>query len=152
MRREKTGDMVTVHYIGTLDNGRIFDQRDMDQPLTFTVGAGEVFTSLESEIVGMAVGEVKNICLLAEDAYGLRLDENLLKVSRDLFPADKELRIGQKLNVELGGKMQRMMRVRTVEEKTVTLDGNHDLAGCDLTFALKLVSIEYLSESKLNIS
>ncbi len=152
MRRAKTGDMVTVHYIGTLDNGRIFDQRDMDQPLTFTVGAGEVFTSLESEIVGMAVGEVKNICLLAEDAYGLRLDENLLKVSRDLFPADKELRIGQKLNVELGGKMQRMMRVRTVEEETVTLDGNHDLAGCDLTFALKLVTIEYLSESKLNIS
>ena len=144
MRRAKPGDMVTVHYIGTLDNGRIFDQRDMDQPLTFTVGAGEVFTRLENEIVGMAVGEVKNICLLAEDAYGLRLDENLLKVSRDLFPADKELRIGQKLNVELGGKMQRMMRVRTVEEETVTLDGNHDLAGCDLTFALKLVTIESL--------
>jgi len=144
MRRAKSGDMVTVHYIGTLDNGRIFDQRDMDQPLTFTVGAGEVFTRLENEIVGMAVGEVKNICLLAEDAYGLRLDANLLKVSRDLFPADKELRIGQKLNVELGGRMQRMMRVRTVEEETVTLDGNHDLAGCDLTFALKLVTIESL--------
>ena len=144
MRRAKSGDMVTVHYIGTLDNGRIFDQRDMDQPLTFTVGAGEVFTRLENEIVGMAVGEVKNICLLAEDAYGLRLDANLLKVSRDLFPVDKELRIGQKLNVELGGKMQRMMRVRTVEEETVTLDGNHDLAGCDLTFALKLVTIESL--------
>jgi len=141
MRRAKSGDMVTVHYIGTLDNGRIFDQRDMDQPLTFTVGAGEVFTRLENEIVGMAVGEVKNICLLAEDAYGLRLDANLLKVSRDLFPADKELRIGQKLNVELGGTMQRMMRVRTVDEETVTLDGNHDLAGCDLTFALKLVTI-----------
>jgi FKBP-type peptidyl-prolyl cis-trans isomerase 2 len=136
--------MVTVHYIGTLDNGRIFDQRDMDQPLTFTVGAGEVFTRLENEIVGMAVGEVKNICLLAEDAYGLRLDANLLKVSRDLFPADKELRIGQKLNVELGGTMQRMMRVRTVDEETITLDGNHDLAGCDLTFALKLVTIESL--------
>jgi FKBP-type peptidyl-prolyl cis-trans isomerase 2 len=144
MRRAKPGDMVTVHYIGTLDNGRIFDQRDMDQPLTFTVGAGEVFTRLENEIVGMAVGEVKNICLLAEDAYGLRLDANLLKVSRDLFPADKELRIGQKLNVELVGKMQRMMRVRTVEEETVMLDGNHDLAGCDLTFALKLVTIESL--------
>lgn len=144
MRRAKPGDMVTVHYIGTLDNGRIFDQRDMDQPLTFTVGAGEVFTRLENEIVGMAVGEVKNICLLAEDAYGLRLDANLLKVPRDLFPADKELRIGQKLNVELVGKMQRMMRVRTVEEETVTLDGNHDLAGCDLTFALKLVTIESL--------
>ena len=144
MRRAKTGDMVPVPYIGTLDNGRIFDQRDMDQPLTFTVGAGEVFTRLENEIVGMAVGEVKNICLLAEDAYGLRLDANLLKVSRDLFPADKELRIGQKLNVELGGKMQRMMRVRRVEQETVTLDGNHDLAGCDLTFALKLVTIESL--------
>ena len=142
MRRASIGDKVTVHYIGTLDNGRIFDQRDADNPLSFTLGAGDVFPQLEAEIVEMKVGEVKNVYLAAEDAYGLRLDENLLNVSRDLFPGDKDLRIGQKLVVELGGNTQRIMRVRKIEDKTVLLDGNHDLAGCDLTFALELVAIE----------
>lgn len=142
VRRAKVGDLVTVHYIGTLDNGRIFDQRDSDQPLSFNLGAGEVFTKLENEIVDMRVGEVKNIYLLAEDAYGLRLDENLLRVPRDLFPQDKELRIGQKLNIELGVNTQRLMRIRQIEDDSVLLDGNHDLAGCDLTFAVELVAIE----------
>lgn len=141
MQRAKSGDKVTVHYIGTLDNGRIFDQRDEDQPLSFTLGNDEVFTALEDEVVGMKVGEVKNIHLQAEQAYGLRLEENLLKVPRDLFPADRELRIGQKLNLELGDGTQRVMRIRNVAERELLLDGNHDLAGCDLTFALQLVSI-----------
>lgn len=142
MQKAKIGDRVTVHYIGTLDNGRIFDQRDQQQPLTFTLGAGEVFAALEQAIVGMATGEVKNIYLPAEQAYGLRRDENLLQVARELFPAGKELRVGQKLSIELGGSDQRLMRVRHVGEQTVLLDGNHDLAGCDLTFALQLVRVE----------
>ena len=141
MQKAKTGDLVTVHYIGTLDNGRIFDQRDAEQPLSLTLGAEQVFPALEKAIIGMAVGEVKNIYLSAGQAYGLRLDENLLKVSRQLFPAEKKLRIGQKLSVELADNSQRIMRVRRVDDQEVLLDGNHDLAGCDLTFALQLVAI-----------
>lgn len=141
MQRAKTGDLVTVHYIGTLDNGRIFDQRDEDAPLSFTLGSGEVFSALEQEIIGMAPGEVKNILLQAEHAYGLRLEENLLRVRREMFPADRELEIGQKLSIELDGNVQQVMRIRAVNDDEVLLDGNHDLAGCDLTFALKLVAI-----------
>ena len=141
MQRARTGDLVTVHYIGTLDNGRIFDQRDGEQPLFLTIGAEEVFPALEMAIVGMAVGEVKNIHLSAEQAYGPRLDENLLKVPRELFPSAKELRVGQKLSLELGDHSQRIMRIRRVDDQEVLLDGNHDLAGCDLTFALQLVAI-----------
>lgn len=141
MQKAKTGDLVTVHYIGTLDNGRIFDQRDEDQPLSLTLGTEEVFPELERAIIGMAVGEVKNIHLSAEQAYGPRLDENLLRVSRELFPPGKQLHIGQKLRVELGDNSQAVMRIRHVDHREVLLDGNHDLAGCDLTFALQLVAI-----------
>ena len=141
MQRAQKGDRVTIHYIGTLDNGRIFDQRDGDEPLSFVIGAGEIFPDMEAEITGMKIGEVKNIHLAAEQAYGLRLDGNLLKVSREMLPADRELRIGRKLNIELAGSEQRMMRIRHVDEQEVLLDGNHDLAGCDLTFALQLVAI-----------
>ena len=141
MQRAQKGDRITIHYIGTLDNGRIFDQRDGDEPLSFVIGAGEIFPDMEAEITGMKVGEVKNIHLAAEQAYGLRLEGNLLKVSREMLPADQELRIGRKLNIELAGSEQRMMRIRHVDEQEVLLDGNHDLAGCDLTFAMQLVAI-----------
>lgn len=137
----KTGDRVTIHYIGTLDNGRIFDQRDADEPLTVTLGNGELFPALEEQITGMVVGTVKNILLIPEQAYGPRLEENLLKVERQLFQAERELKIGQKLNIELGGNQQRQMRIRQVDEQQVLLDGNHDLAGCELTFALQLVGV-----------
>jgi len=137
----RQGDRVTVHYIGTLDNGRIFDQRDGDDPLELTLGAGEVFSELEAQIIGMELGEVKNITLTPEQAYGTRKDENLIRVKRELFPADAELRIAQKLAIEIGGGAQRVVRVRAFDDHEVLLDGNHDLAGCELTFALQLVSI-----------
>ncbi|PLY10930.1 MAG: peptidylprolyl isomerase [Desulfuromonas sp.] len=142
MQRARQGDRVTVHYIGTLDNGKIFDQRDADEPLQLTLGAGEVFPELEAQIIGMGVGEVKNIILTPEQAFGVRKDENLIRVKRELFPADAELRIAQKLAIEIGGGAQRVMRVRSFDEHEVLLDGNHDLAGCDLTFALQLIGIE----------
>lgn len=141
MKRAKPGDQVTICYIGTLDNGHIFDQRDGDEPLSFVIDRGEVFTALEQEIIGMAVGEVRNIYLSAEQAYGLRRDENLLKVPREMFPAGRELRIGRKLNIELDGESARPMRIRRVDGAEVLLDGNHELAGCDLTFALQLVAV-----------
>jgi peptidylprolyl isomerase len=142
MQQAQHSNRVTVYYIGTLDNGKIFDQRDKDQPLSFTIGRGEIFPALEQEIIGMTVGEVKNICLTANQAYGQRLEENLLKVSCESFPTGRKLRIGEKLSIELGGKEHRLMRVKSFNEQEVLLDGNADLAGCELTFALQLVAIE----------
>lgn len=140
MKRVKTGDTVSIEYIGTLDNGRIFHSTE-GNPLTFTVGADQVFPLLEKAVLGMAVGEAANVHVPVADAYGPRLEENLLRVERGLFPASRELRIGEKLQIEIGGS-PRVMRVRAVDDESVLLDGNHDLAGCDLTFALQVVGIE----------
>ncbi|PLY00976.1 MAG: peptidylprolyl isomerase [Desulfuromonas sp.] len=139
-RTAQHGDRVTVSYIGTLDNGRIFDSTE-ENPLTIKLGADEVFPALEKEIVGMAVGQVKNICLCPRDAYGPRRPENVLRVKRELFPADKELRVGQKLEVEFGDAGRQVMLILDHDDEEVALDGNHPLAGLDLTFALRLDAI-----------
>ena len=141
MQKAKTGDRVTIHYIGTLDNGHIFDRRETDDPLIFEIGASQVFPALEEQILGMAVGETRNVLLSAGQAYGQRLTENLLYVPRELFPPAHALEVGQKLRIELAGREQRNMRISRVDDDQVLLDGNHDLAGCDLTFALQLVAI-----------
>ena len=142
MVRAEIGSNVTISYIGTLDNGRIFHSTDEDGPRTFTIGAGQVFPALEQAIIGMRPGDVKNILLTAAEAFGPRLQENIISVARETFPAGKEILVGQKLSIDFKGGASRVMMVTALDEVEVTLDGNHPLAGLDLTFALKLERVE----------
>lgn len=139
MKRVKAGDTVAIHYIGTLDNGRIFDSTTDREPLRFTVGADEVFPALEEAVCGMAKGEAKNVLIPAEKAYGAHRRENMVVVPRT---PGTEPKFGQKVRIELRGGEEFLMRVVGVTETEVTLDGNHPLAGLDLTFALRVEEIE----------
>lgn len=142
MTRAKIGSSVTISYIGTLDNGKIFHSTEVNGPVTFSIGADQLFPALEQALIGMCAGEVKNIVLPAADAYGLRIPENIIRVARQTFPAGKEISVGQKLSIEFKGGASRVMIVAAVDEDDVTLDGNHPLAGSDLTFAIKVEQVE----------
>ena len=142
MRRVKNGDTVSIRYIGTLDNGRIFDSTEEKEPLRFTLGAGEVFPALEAAVCGLAVGEAKNVLIPAAEAYGPRRKENMKVFRRERLPAGFEPKVGQTMQIRLGSGEELVMRVVLVEKEEVTLDGNHALAGLDLTFALQVEKIE----------
>lgn len=142
MSRVRHGSTVTLSYVGTLDNGRIFHSTDENAPLVVTIGTDQLFPALEQAVVGMRAGEVKNIVLAPEQGYGPRQDENILQISRSAFPAGKEISVGQKLSIEFKGGHSRQMLVIAVEENQVTLDGNHPLAGMELTFALRVDRVE----------
>jgi FKBP-type peptidyl-prolyl cis-trans isomerase 2 len=90
----------------------------------------------------MAAGEVKNILVPAEEAFGGWRKENILTLERGRFPRDRELRVGQKLSIGFAGGQALVMMVVDAGEDMVTLDGNHPLAGHDLTFALKLEGVK----------
>lgn len=136
------GSTVTISYIGTLDTGRIFHSTDEHGPLTITIGNDQVFPALEQAIIGMRAGELKNVVLSAAEAYGARSQENIITVVRSSFPAGKELAIGKKVSIEFTGGISRVMVVTAVDDTDVTLDGNHPLAGCELTFALRVDRVE----------
>jgi FKBP-type peptidyl-prolyl cis-trans isomerase 2 len=142
MQIAKTGDRVSIHYIGTLDNGYIFDSAEADNPLSFTIGKGEVFLALEQVLIGMKVGSSANIEIKSADAYGPRREENMLRVPRGQFPPGREIKAGEKISLAFADGEERIMRILKVEEDEITLDANHPLAGLDLTFALQLVAIE----------
>ncbi len=149
MQIAKPGDRVTIYFIGTLDNGYVFDSADADNPLSFTIGQGEVFPALENAITGMKVGNAANIEIKSADAYGPRRDENMLRVPRSQFPANREIRSGEKISLAFADGEERIMRIIKVEDEEVTLDGNHPLAGLDLTFALQLENIDSNSAAEV---
>lgn len=142
MAYARIGSSVTISYIGTLEDGTIFHSTEEHGPLTVTLGADQVFPALERAIVGMRAGETRNIRLSAEEAYGPRRKENIIRLHREAFSADREIKVGQKLGIDFAGGASRVMLVRAVTETEVTLDGNHPLAGLELTFALRLDWVE----------
>ena len=135
------GDTVHVHYTGTLANGREFDSSRGGEPIAFTLGAGQVVPGFESAIMGMQRGESKTVTIPADEAYGAARPELMLRVPRTQVPPQIELEVGQQLQLGRGDDAL-VVVVRELGDDEVVLDGNHPLAGEDLTFDLELVRIE----------
>ena len=141
MRRAQTGDTVNVHYTGTLADGSVFDSSRGREPLQFTVGSGGVIPGFDAAVAGMTVGEEKKVTIPADQAYGPHRADLMVEVDRARLPEDLEPAVGQQLQLSRGGQVF-VVTVRDVSDGSVLLDGNHPLAGEDLTFALELVGVQ----------
>lgn len=142
MGQVKSGDTVKIHYTGRLDDGTVFDSSQDRGPLEFKLGEGYVIEGFEKGVEGMSPGESKTIKMTAEEAYGPRHSEMVQEVEIDQLPPEAKAEVGLELQLclkEGGNKIN--FAVVEVKESTVILDGNHPLAGEDLTFDLELVEI-----------
>ena len=137
----KPGDTVRIHYTGTLQDGTEFDSSREREPLAFTVGAGEVIPGFDAAVTGMSVGDRKTVTIPAAEAYGPHRAELVVEVPRTQVPPQIVPRVGQRLQLGRGDQAL-MVVVREVGDETLVLDGNHPLAGEDLTFALELVEVQ----------
>lgn len=138
----KPGDTVKVHYTGTLEDGSVFDSSRSREPLEFTIGQGQVIPGFESAVTGMEPGESKSATMPPDQAYGPHRQEMVAVVEREQLPKDLDVTVGQQLSVKQQDGSQFVVAIADVSEKTVTLDGNHELAGKALTFELELVEVK----------
>lgn len=141
MAQAKKGDQVSVHYTGKLDDGTVFDSSDHGEPLVFVLGTGQVLPGFENAILGMNSGDSKTVKIAAREAYGLRQEDLVMNVDRGQIPPDLDIETGQRLQMEKSDGETMRVTVTSVSEEMVTLDGNHPLAGEDLTFDITLVKI-----------
>lgn len=69
----KSGDTVTVNYLGTLLNGTKFDSSyDRNQPFSFVLGTGQVIVGWDKGLLGMKAGRKRKLTIPSEMAYGSR--------------------------------------------------------------------------------
>lgn len=142
MTQVKPGDTVHVHYTGKLEDGTVFDSSENREPLEFTVGEGQIIPGFEQLIVGMNPGESKTGTIPSDMAYGPYYNDMVITVNRSQVPDNVEPKVGQQIqmrNTEDGREV--IATITEVAEHSITLDGNHPLAGKDLTFDVRLVEI-----------
>ena len=139
-RKAAKGDTVRVHYRGTLADGAEFDSSRGRDPIEFTIGGGRVIPGFDDAVTGMRVGEARTVTIPADRAYGARREDMVLAVPRSQFPPHITPEVGQQLQLQAGNDVY-VVRVREVTDDRVVLDGNHPLAGEELTFAVELVEI-----------
>lgn len=141
MAQAKDGDTVRVHYTGKLDDGTVFDSSVGGEPIEFVLGAHHVIPGFEEGVTGMEVGETKTILVPSDQAYGPRVDEMVLTIPRDQVPSHITLELGEMLELSQPSGESVTVQITRLTDAIVTLDGNHPLAGEDLTFDLQLDSI-----------
>lgn len=141
MTQAKSGDTVRIHYTGTLEDGSRFDSSEGRDPLEFTLGSGQVIPGFDKAVEGMQVGEKKSVNLAPEDAYGPRQDQMVQDVPKSALPDDLEPKVGMALQAQNTEGRRLDLTVTAVGDESITVDGNHPLAGKDLNFDIELVQI-----------
>ena len=130
------GDLVEVHYIGTLDDGSTFDSsRERGTPYSFTVGTGQVLPGFDDAVRGLAIGESTTVRMLPTDAYGEWTEDLVVEVPYG--PSQGDVAVGDEVFLNTG----QPAIVLEVKAGTVVLDTNHALAGEALTFEIEVLAI-----------
>jgi peptidylprolyl isomerase len=130
------GDMLDVHYVGTLDDGSSFDSsRDRGTPFTFTVGVGQVIPGFDEAVRGLGVGESRTVRIPAAEAYGEWSEDQIIEVP--FSPQQSDIAVGDQVTLSNG----RPGVILEVREDTVLVDANHRLAGQALTFEIEVLAI-----------
>jgi FKBP-type peptidyl-prolyl cis-trans isomerase SlyD len=126
--------------------GQVLDA-STDGPLAFLEGAQQIIPALEDELKGMLIGQKKNVKLAAKDAYGEVEAKMVMDVPKKEV-AHLQIEVGSFLQLQLQDSIK-VVRITKITDDTVTMDGNHPLAGQDLEFDVELVDSREASNEEL---
>ena len=140
--------VVSMEYTLQVDNEEI-DSSKGQEPLQFLVGHGNIISGLEREMIGMKVGDSKDVVIQPADAYGEFDDQAYLDVPRKDFPTDMQIEEGSELTVQDDSGQSRYARVDAIDGDTVRLNFNHPLAGDELHFNVKVVGLRQPTSEEL---
>lgn len=139
---------VSFKYSLTDKDGNALDASPIDEPLTYIHGQNAIIPGLERELEGKKIDDVLIVNVKAKDAYGERQEQMVQKIPRSNFQG-QEIKVGMRFEAKIStGSLSVVVKELTDEE--VTVDGNHALAGKDLTFDVRIVDVRETTEKEIN--
>jgi len=141
---------VSIHYTLTLNGGEIIDSSEGKEPLVYLHGHGNIIPGLERELAGKGIGEKLNVVVDPTDGYGDHNPGLIQQVPRESFQGVDTLEVGMMFQAPGEEGQIQMIRITGIEGDTITVDGNHELAGKTLNFAVEIESVRDASTEELS--
>ena len=137
------GKTCRTHYRGTFNDGTQFDSSyDRGEPLEFICGAGQMIRGFDEAVANMEVGQVVEVHLMPEEAYGLPNSDAIFTLEIAQLPGSEDLTVGQQVYLSNQYGQPFSVKVTAKDEKTITFDANHEMAGKELNFKIELVEVK----------
>ena len=137
------GKTCRTHYRGTFNDGTQFDSSyDRGEPLEFICGAGQMIKGFDAAVANMVVGQVVDVHLMPEEAYGMPNPNMILTLEIANLPGSEDLEVGQQVYLTNQSGQPFPVKVTAKDEKMITLDANHEMAGKELNFKIELVEVK----------
>ncbi|MEW4448359.1 FKBP-type peptidyl-prolyl cis-trans isomerase [Qipengyuania sp. JC766] len=141
MPTAKNGDTVTIDYTVSRTDGTVVGNTAESGPQEITLGDGGIFPQIEQVLTGMEPGDNEKVAIDAENAFGPRREEMVIDIPRQNLPPEPAPQPGMALQAQQQDGSPLTLYVVEVGEQSVKADGNHPLAGEDLTFDVTLRDI-----------
>lgn len=142
MEGKNVGRNVRVHYRGTFDDGTQFDSSyDRGEPLAFVCGAGMMIKGFDRAVADMDVGQIVDVHLMPEEAYGHRDPNAVITLAISDLPGSEGLTVGESVYLTNMMGQQFPVTVTAKDDTNITLDANHEMAGRELNFRIELVEV-----------
>ena len=137
------GKTCRTHYRGTFNDGTQFDSSyDRGEPLEFICGAGQMIRGFDAAVADMEVGQVVDVHLMPEEAYGMPDPNAVFTLEIAQLPGSEDLQAGQRVYLSNQYGQPFPVTVTEKDETTITFDANHVMAGKELNFRIELVEVK----------
>jgi FKBP-type peptidyl-prolyl cis-trans isomerase SlyD len=141
--------VVAIDYTLTDDNNQVIDSSSGSEPLEYLHGHRNIIPGLERALEGKEAGDRISVTVPAGDAYGERDEKLVMDLPLSRFDGVESVEKGMQFEAHTP-EGHRMVTVTGVNDKTVTVDGNHPLAGRDLSFDVTVKSIREAKTGELS--
>lgn len=137
-----------IHYTLTNEAGAVLDSSSGGEPLAYLHGAGNIIPGLEKALEGRQAGDKLDVTIKPEDGYGVRDEKLVQQVPRRAFQGVSDVKPGMRFHANTDhGPAQ--VTVTQVQGDMVTIDGNHELAGVTLKFAVEVAKVREATSEEL---
>lgn len=133
--------IVTMCYTIKDASGKLLDDTYASTPIKFQMGQGGFPQGLEKQMLGFGPGHSKAVYVPAEEGYGERKKELILKVKKSELPSDIEIKVGSKIRRHKTIFESELFTVQGYIGDWVYLDRNHPYAGMDLNYNVRIVDV-----------
>ena len=142
MTTPNNGDTVTIDYVLRKSDGEVVGNTQQVGPQAVELGSGQIFPQIEQALTGMEVGEEKTVSIPSEQAFGARNEQLVIDIPRSNLPPEPTPQPGMALQAQSPDGQPMTLHILEVGDETIKADGNHPLAGEDVTFDLTLRDIK----------